>query len=70
MRNKEIKVSGFRLWPNGDAQPVEFKCIITNDEKGKTLSINNGVLQFTIPFETIEGYLKRIAGIKKYLMSH
>ena len=34
------------------------KCIITNDEKGKTISINNGVLQFTIPFETIERYLK------------
>lgn len=58
IRNKQIKVRGITLWPNGDALPDELECIITNDEKGKTLSINNGVLQFTIPFETIEGYLK------------
>lgn len=58
IRNKQIKVRGITLWPNGDALPDELKCIITNDEKGKTLSINNGVLQFTIPFEPIERYLK------------
>ena len=58
IRNKRIVVRGITLYPNGDALPDEFECIITNDEKGKTISINNGVLQFTIPFEPIERYLK------------
>lgn len=58
IRNKQIKVRGITLWPNGDTLPDELECIITNDEKGKTISINNGVLQFTIPFEPIERYLK------------
>ena len=38
--------------------PKMFDCIITNDEIGKTLSINDGNMQFTIPFEPIERYLK------------
>lgn len=58
IRNKRIAVLGMTLYPNGDSLPDELECIITNDEKGKTLSINNGVLQFTIPFEPIERYLK------------
>ena len=58
IRNKRISVRGITLYPNGDDLPDEFECIITNDEKGKTISINNGVLQFTIPFEPIERYLK------------
>ena len=31
---------------------------IANVERDDTYSINNGVLQFTIPFEPIERYLK------------
>lgn len=58
IRNKRIAVRGMTLWPNGDVLPDELECIITNDEKGKTISINNGVLQFNIPFEPIERYLK------------
>ena len=58
IRNKRIAVCGITLWPNGDVLPDELECIITNDEKGKTISINNGVLQFTIPFEPIARYLK------------
>ena len=38
--------------------PKTFDCIITNDEIGKTLSINDGNVQFTIPFESIEKFLK------------
>ena len=33
-------------------------CLISNDEHGKTLSITNGQIQFTIPFEPIEEYLR------------
>ena len=32
--------------------------IITADKIGKTISINNGKIQFSIPFEQIEKYLK------------
>lgn len=38
--------------------PCDLECIITNDELGKTLSINNGIIQFSIPIEPIEQYLK------------
>lgn len=38
--------------------PKTFDCTITNDEIGKTLSINDGNVQFIIPFEPIERYLK------------
>ena len=58
IRNNRIAVRGITLYPNGDALPDEFEYIITNDEKGKTISINNGILQFTIPFAPIERYLK------------
>ena len=38
--------------------PQALDCIITNDERGKTLSICDGKTQFIIPFEPIERYLK------------
>ena len=31
--------------------------MITNDRLGKTISINNGIIQFTIPFEPLEPFL-------------
>ena len=31
----------------------ELYCICSNDEKGKTLSIDNGVIQYSIPMEKI-----------------
>lgn len=31
---------------------------ISNDNIGKTISITNGIIQFTIPFEPLEPYLK------------
>lgn len=34
----------------------EFTCYCTNDELGKTLSIDNGVVQFTIPFDELAKY--------------
>ena len=56
-KNKKINVSG--LMNNERGVCVRrFECIITNDERGKTLSINDGKIQFTIPFEPIEKYLK------------
>lgn len=69
--NKYISVYGFtttlgKIKTKNDKEeiiiknmkPGNLEVIITNDEKGKTLSIHNELLQFTIPFEPIEGYLK------------
>lgn len=58
-KNKVIKVKGV-VNSIHSLKPKEavLTCLITNDEKGKTLSIDNEVFQFTIPFEAIEEYLK------------
>lgn len=58
-KNKEVNVKGFVY--NGASQrmsPCNFSVICTNDEKGKTLSIDNGHLQFTIPFEPVAKYFE------------
>ncbi len=58
-RNKQIDVDG-TISNNitGNFKKYKLHCIITNDGIGKTLSINDGINQFTIPFEPIEKYLK------------
>lgn len=59
IKNKQVRVLGvITLSETPVFSPCEFNCIITNDERGKTLSIGDGELQFTIPFEPIERYLK------------
>lgn len=58
-KNKIIKVEGMvNSILNLKPKPTTLTCTITNDEKGKTLSIDNEVFQFTIKFEDIEEYLK------------
>lgn len=58
-RNKEIIVKGI-LYDVMQRKSIEttFTCVVTNDEIGKTLSIGNNEIQFTIPFEPLEKYLK------------
>ena len=51
-KNKEITVQGM-VCIGGYNKVESLHCICTNDEKGKTLSIDNGVMQFSIPFEAI-----------------
>lgn len=56
-KNKEIAVNG--LFYNGKMLvPTKLYCICTNDEQGKTLSIDNGTIQMSIPFEAIEHCFK------------
>ena len=58
-KNQEVTVDGCIFVEAFDKVAFQkLTCIITNDEKGKTLSIDNGMIQFTIPFEPIEKYLK------------
>lgn len=59
IKNKTISVEGGVFYGGiGKMEKQKLTCIITNDERGKTLSINDGVVQFTIPVEPIERYLK------------
>ena len=57
-KNAKVEVEGFvyddetRLFSK-----KSLECIISNDQIGKTLSINDGKKQFTIPFEAVEKYL-------------
>ena len=37
---------------------LSLLCICTNDERGKTLSIDNGTIQFSIPMEQILPYFE------------
>lgn len=59
VKNKHVSVEGAFMTQNM-ITPVHTKLdvIITNDSIGKSISINNGDMQFTIPFEPIEQYLK------------
>ena len=59
VKNKHLKVKGgvtHKLV--GGMKFEELNVIVTNDEIGKSISIGNGIVQFTIPFEPIEKYLK------------
>lgn len=59
IKNKRVIVKGFES-NLVSVRPIEksFYITITNDRVGKTLSIANENLQFTIPFEPIEDLLK------------
>ena len=58
IKNKWIKVRGLYQTALGTPTPTTLNCIVTNDEIGKTLSIGNEKIMFTIPFEAVEEYLK------------
>lgn len=59
IKNKHISVDGaFMTSSMASPTPTNLEVIVSNDSIGKTISINNGEMQFTIPFEPIEKYLK------------
>ena len=58
-KNKEVSVKGMEYNDLTRRLSVtKLRVIVTNDEKGKSISIDNGAIQFSIPFEPIEEYLK------------
>lgn len=57
-KNKEIAVQGIVFDGKLSLKKTILHCICTNDEKGKSLSIDDGNIQFTIPFEAIEHCFK------------
>lgn len=50
--SKSIYVDGIIYSPS-NAGMMKFNVMVSNDKIGKTLSINDGVTQFTIPFEPV-----------------
>lgn len=56
-KNKEAIVDGL-VFDGKTMRKTSLYVICTNDEHGKTLSIDNGNIQFLIPFEPFEEYLK------------
>lgn len=58
-KNKVVQVDGIRSgFEKEFFKNVKFNVMITNDDHGKTISLDDGIHQFTIPFEPIEEYLK------------
>lgn len=57
-KNKVVEVLGFKGDYTGKIVPAVLQLIITNDNIGKTLSVNDGNTQFTFSFKPIERYLK------------
>lgn len=55
-KNKIVTINGVRE-KNNTLVPMEFTCVITNDNIGKTLSIGDGDIMFHMAFEQIEKYL-------------
>lgn len=53
-KNKEFIVRGFAFIDSlNKLFEQNLRVICTNDERGKTLSIDNGKIQFSIPMEQI-----------------
>jgi hypothetical protein len=58
-KNKEICVRGIEYNDKQDTVTMSnLRVIVTNDEKGKSISIDNGEVQFTIPFEPLQQYME------------
>lgn len=58
-KNKQLSIQGFEY--NDITRHLKqnaFTVICTNDEKGKSLSIDNGIIQFTIGMEAIADIFK------------
>ena len=55
-KNKEIKVKGIQNSPMGMTE-TQLHVLITNDSIGKTLRVDNGTIQFTLPMDDIVKYL-------------
>lgn len=57
IKNVHIPIMGGVMTESG----IKFKkldVIVTNDSTGKSISINDGNIQFTIPFEPVEKYFQ------------
>jgi hypothetical protein len=58
-KSQEVNVKGAVYNAISDrVSACNFRVLCTNDENGKTLSIDNGHLQFSIPMEEVAKYFE------------
>lgn len=57
IKNVHIPIMGGVMTGSG-IQFRKLDVIVTNDSTGKSISINDGNIQFTIPFEPVEKYFQ------------
>lgn len=58
-KHKTFEVEGFRQGGSPfSMQKTTLQVIVTNDEIGKTISVNDGSTGFTFPADVIAEYLK------------
>lgn len=58
-KNKHFSISGYKQNViTNEIQPVLLGVIVTNDELGKTVSVNNGIIQFIFPADEIAKWLR------------
>jgi len=58
-KNKHFSLKGFKqnVIAN-ELQPIMLDVIVTNDELGKTVSVNDGVVQFSFVADEVAKWLK------------
>ena len=57
-KNKVFETKGLLFSPSRNTiEPAILTVMVTNDNKGKTISVNNGDVQFIFPADEISKYL-------------
>lgn len=56
-KNKHIKLSGMKFDSRNGAKRCCLEIIVTNDTIGKTVSVNDGEIQFTFPADEVANWL-------------
>lgn len=57
---KSLKISGYEHDGKSRPKQVTFNIELTTDKTGSTLSIDNGVLLYTLPFDKVMGLILNI----------
>lgn len=57
-KTKRLEVIGHKCIEGVLFFNIPLNCVITEEETGKKLSINDGYTQFTIPIEAIKEHIK------------
>lgn len=56
-KNKAVMVDGIIYFAQTEKfYPLKLRCICTNDSKGKTLSIDDGAMQYSVPMDDLIKY--------------
>lgn len=57
-KNKHFSMKGYKQSViKNEIRPVLLGVIVTNDDLGKTISVNDGITQFTFPADEVAKWL-------------